>query len=443
MPKCLKEHDPSATTSKKAKDTSGTSPMLLAILDAKDGDDSSGRGSTCSLEKDSGYSEFSTDGSDCQQTDFEDPQSKESQSRASKHASSDHVAGQNQQRGQKKPGNVPSMPAGWDHSPVCNIKDMVLKQPGIFANTGQLLWNDGTRDGELPSSSHNASLQKPTQVPASFHIHRPLSRRSNVCEKKIHSSCLPILNTYPRIAPHPCKKISDELSSNSDSQDSSKVASTDLKIVGLPVTKSPSEQHPVPAASSSSNSAATTSASQESQTVSHLRHTLSSFISKGHHKDSASGTRHRRFLNTVEVLRQSGLLDITLRSKQLLHQSSATEGGITQLRRHTELLCQAANNLGHGADGIITWEHLHKTMAESGCYPDLKALSSFQSPPTGSGSLSESVFKSVTNELEVSESAKASQSPVVEHASDQGCVLKPEEESSGIASAPPSDSSAK
>lgn len=59
MPKeqpCLREQSPGAPSSKNAKDKNN-SMTLLAIRDSKvDTDNSSGRGSRCSSEKDSGYS---------------------------------------------------------------------------------------------------------------------------------------------------------------------------------------------------------------------------------------------------------------------------------------------------------------------------------------------------------------------------------------------------
>lgn len=51
----LHEKSSEATSSKNAKDKSN-SMTLLAIRDRKDADGSSGRGSQCSSEKDSGYS---------------------------------------------------------------------------------------------------------------------------------------------------------------------------------------------------------------------------------------------------------------------------------------------------------------------------------------------------------------------------------------------------
>lgn len=51
----LSEHSLSAPSSKTAKDKSNSS-TLLAIRNTKDAESSSGRGSRCSSEKDSGYS---------------------------------------------------------------------------------------------------------------------------------------------------------------------------------------------------------------------------------------------------------------------------------------------------------------------------------------------------------------------------------------------------
>lgn len=76
---------------------------------------------------------------------------------------------------------------------------------------------------------------------------------------------------------------------------------------------------------------------------------------------------HRHFLNTVEILRQSGVLDIRLHTKELLCQSHTTERDIGQLRQNTEQLCQAASN-------PTAWEHLHQSMTESVSYHDLKIL---------------------------------------------------------------------
>lgn len=103
----------------------------------------------------------------------------------------------------------------------------------------------------------------------------------------------------------------------------------------------------------------------------------------------SSSTRQRRFLNTAEILNQSGLLAITLRTKELLKQNAATEKEITQLRQHTHLLFQIANQNGF-SDGPDSLKKLLQAMTESHSYPNLdlnqlKVLSSPQHSKARSG----------------------------------------------------------
>ncbi|CAN9511054.1 unnamed protein product [Ophioblennius macclurei] len=365
----LSEHISCGTSCKNAKDKSNNT-TLLAIRNSEDADDSSGRGSRCSSEKDSGYS----DGSEWHHTDAEDRQSNKNQSRASEHA-------QASQSGQRNPGSVPGIPAGHDHPPLYIFKDMVLKQPSVIQSTGQLLWRNNIGESGFSATPHVILFQQPGLVPDSLQLHKPSSQRPNTSGKKANGSYIPILNSYPRIAPHPSKKPPDKSSLNPEPQSLSKRVCTDPKINDTSVTQGLSEQRfhkqPKLAASASSSSArdsqsSSASTNQGSPSVC----TPQAPISRGHHKDSTTSSRHRRFLNTVEILRQSGLLDITLRTKELLRQSTATDRGIAQLRQHADLLCQAAND----PSGVAGWKHVHSVMDESGCYPGLKAAQKLQSP---------------------------------------------------------------
>ncbi|KAJ3588761.1 hypothetical protein NHX12_009615 [Muraenolepis orangiensis] len=85
-----------------------------------------------------------------------------------------------------------------------------------------------------------------------------------------------------------------------------------------------------------------------------------------------SSVRQRRFLDAAEILSQSGLLAITLRTKELLKQSEAAEREIAQLRQHTQLLCRAAL-AGRRVpdDGSGGLRGLLQAMAHSGSYPSL------------------------------------------------------------------------
>lgn len=394
MPKeqrSLNEHGPCATSSKNAKNKSN-STTLLAMRDAKDADDSSGRGSRCSSEKDSGYS----DGSDWQQTDVEDQHSKKSQSRGSEGAETSQPA-QNKDLRQGNPGNPTLMLAGRELQPIYIINNMVLKQPDMIQKRSQLPRRNGSRETGSCGPTHMILFQQPSLLPATVQLHKPSSRKPNSTGKKVNSTYLPILNSYPRIAPHPSKKPPDKALSNDESQNLSKRVCIEHKSIDTPVSRSRPEQHlykqptlsvitsGLPCSSStkdarSSSSPTTVSSSQDSLSESSLHSTSSILPTRGLHRNSTTSMRHRRFLNTVEILRQSGLLDITLRTKELLRQSNATEQDIAQLRQHTELLCQAATNATCSLSGITAWEQVHQAMAESGRYPNLKVLQRFQIP---------------------------------------------------------------
>ncbi|KAG7223113.1 hypothetical protein INR49_015872 [Caranx melampygus] len=390
MPKeqpCLSEHSPCALPSKNAKDKSN-STTLLAMRDTKDTDVSSGRGSRCSSEKDSGYS----DGSDWQQTDVEDQHSNKSQSRGIGCAeTSTQQPGKKQEVGQGNPGNPTVMAAGRDIPPIYIIKKMVLKQPDTIQKTGQLLWE--TSSSGVPRV---ILCQQPSLLPTSLQLRKP-SSRSSITGKKTKGPYVPVFN-YPRIAPHPSKKPPDKSLSNADSQNLSKRVCTEHKRDHTPVNRSPPEQHlykqpklavaasgqscsSSPRHSPSSSSSPSASSSQGSPSVSTAHTTTSSSVTaRGPNKNSTTSAHHRRFLNTVEILRQSGLLDITLRTKELLQQSNATERDIAQLRQHAELFCEAARNPNCSFNGITTWERLHRAMAESSNYPNLKLLQNLQIP---------------------------------------------------------------
>lgn len=232
-------------------------------------------------------------------------------------------------------------------------------------------------------------LQQPRLLPASVQLHKPLSRKSSITGKKINGSYLPILNSYPRIAPHPSKKPPDKSSSNDESQNLSKRICTEHN---KPVTISQPELHlykqpklPVltsgmPCSSSIRDSRPSSSLTTVSSSRSSVCSTSSILSTRGLHRNGTTSARHHRFFNTVEILRQSGLLDITLRTKELMRQSSDTEQSIAQLRQHTELLCQAASNPGCSPSDIAAWEYLHRAMAESDSYPNLKILQNLHIP---------------------------------------------------------------
>ncbi|XP_052443014.1 CLOCK-interacting pacemaker [Carassius gibelio] len=172
------------------------------------------------------------------------------------------------------------------------------------------------------------------QRPAPVHK-GPLSKRRR------HRKYLPILKSYPKIAPHP-GDAARESSSASSSCSSSSVKS-----------------------SSSSRDQNDSSASV--QLPSALPASVESHAAK-HRPESPDGTfnahsfktdKIKRFCNTYNILRRSGLLDITLRTKELIRQNRRTQTELDLLREHTDLFMQALQT----GDSSI-WSRLRTNMQE-------------------------------------------------------------------------------
>ncbi|KAK2848204.1 hypothetical protein Q7C36_009886 [Tachysurus vachellii] len=386
--------------SKNAKDKSNIS-SLMSRKNVHTQQMMNGRHSRCSSEKDSGYSDA---GSDYQQTDVDD-----------QHGTVTELKGcKPQSTGDQRKHILVSGQA--EFTPMFIIKNVVLKQSG---QTGQdqvlqSLWGSENTNAQ----SNLLLLQQPSITVSPIHVLTPQIRRAESKNKKSKNAHLPILNSYPKIAPnlnkkktekplasregsseehslskrvcteetkeevsvstqvsekHPNKQPESHIQSDSYSfllpssdleQTSSCFPPPELKITGTPASMSWSS------VSSSKTSSSSFSASC-SEPAALLLPTSKMNLSGGLVPDSTIGlTRHRRFLNTVEILSQSGLLDITLRTQELLRQSATTEQNIAQLSQHTHLLCQAI----HAGSNMPALEQIHRIMVESGCYPNLRSL---------------------------------------------------------------------
>ncbi|XP_068172842.1 CLOCK-interacting pacemaker [Antennarius striatus] len=410
MPKdqpCLGKLGLCASSSKNAKDKSNNT-TLLAIRNTENTADSSGQGSCHSSEKDSGYSDVS----DWQQTDAEDRN--KSQTRASEHPEPSQPC-QTKEHRQENAVNPPSS--------IGIIDKMALKQPDIQKKR-QLPRRSINRGTSSSGAAHVILLQQPNLFLTNLQLHKPTSRKCSTTGKVATGAYLPILKSYPRIAPHPSKKPPDEPTLNDKIQNLSKRVCTEHKSDSTAVTSSLPEQHlhkqpkldvSTPMSSSArvspaSSSPTTVSSSQVSSRSSPCA-TSPFLLTRGLHRNGTTSARHRRFLNTAEILRQSGLMDITLRTKELLRQSNATERDIAQLRQHTELLCRAASD-------VNAWEHLHRSMAESGSYPNLQNLQMLYCVDSASQTKNSSVDD--TNGSPATDKSEVSQSHSVP-GRDQGC----------------------
>ncbi len=154
----------------------------------------------------------------------------------------------------------------------------------------------------------------------------PLSKRRR------HRKYLPILKSYPKIAPHP----GDAPSKNRSSSSSSSVMS------------------------SSSSDVQKESSESRDATDTEQRPTDSSLWTMESNAGSDdTDNKIKRFCNTYNILSNSGLLDITLRTKDLLRQNRRMQTELDRLREHTNLFMEA---LQTGDSGI--WSELQTSMQE-------------------------------------------------------------------------------
>lgn len=398
------------STSKTAKDKSNSS-----TLQASQGGKSdlskhllrchSEKGSEKDSEKDSGYSEASSD---------------------DQRSSRSKPVRENSRKSGNAAGGASRRPYG-EPPPVYVIKNLLVKPsaPEQLLH-GPLAWRGGWHGlatakppTQLLLIQQPAVSAPPSSTPAPpscLPTPQGPPKQGGGCNKQSHgggNSYLPILNSYPRIAPHPRKDTHeakgaawaqgakegggegqsqskrvcieeekwDLVSTTSDLQRSPKQqsrakdpvqrsvirGSSGRDGVGSPSVSSSQTPSP-PSLSGSPSSSSPPSSSLSSSTANSPRHAAA----------DSSSMRQRRFLNTAEILNQSGLLAITLRTKELLKQNAATDLELAQLRQHTQLLCQAAWG-SQGAQGGQSWcnkssdslDKLLRAMNESGCYPSL------------------------------------------------------------------------
>ncbi|XP_020516576.2 CLOCK-interacting pacemaker [Labrus bergylta] len=273
----------------------------------------------------------------------------------------------------KQPGDNPPALKPWRFSPTVEVVQPVVQQPQVVFLQ--------------PVVSRQAS---PASKDTSSRHRRP---------KKY----LPILKSYPKIAPHPgdsssssgrgtassSSSSSSTSSTSSESKRSSSSASTprehchrekQLKSLCAAVTNSGSTTPSLPASPSpmspllqsrlSLNTAETSASSspateRPSSVISQCEFTSYPSFSQstgstnktlpvpleGNQENSSSGegegegevdTKRKRFCNTYNILSNSGLLDIALRTKELHRQNRRTQSDIDQLKEYTDLFLQAA-----------------------------------------------------------------------------------------------------
>ncbi|XP_068433757.1 CLOCK-interacting pacemaker [Clinocottus analis] len=240
-------------------------------------------------------------------------------------------------------------------------------------------------------------VQPVVQQPQVVFLQPVVSRQASPASKEASSrhrrpkKYLPILKSYPKIAPYPGDSssssgrgtASSSSSSSSSFHSSSSVsergsiltsnnrehcqrekqkrklsggasdsASSTPSVPALPITMSPLLQSrlslPTIESSAGSGPASERPSSVVSKaeistslSVTEVTPEISSSEECKHGDGGGVDSKRKRFCNTYNILSKSGLLDIALRTKELHRQNRRTQSDLNRLKEHTELFLQA------------------------------------------------------------------------------------------------------
>lgn len=261
-------------------------------------------------------------------------------------------------------------------SPMIFMNNVLLKQPGDNASS-------------LKTWGFSPSVEV-VQQPQVVFLQPVISQTSasdskGTSRRRKHKRYLPILKSYPKIAPHPGDSPRSSCASTTSSSNSSVTASVksgssssswdppheykqqSLQTVPL-AESSPSNQiqhakrirhlpaSPLPQTPVSDTNTGSCSGIEESANAplelstepKDIQPLTSQTQLEAFSKDDADdqsgdsdGSKRKRFCNTYNILSKSGLLDITLRTKELIRQNRRTQAELDKLREQTNLFMEA------------------------------------------------------------------------------------------------------
>ncbi|NWH64439.1 CIPC protein, partial [Geococcyx californianus] len=274
-------------------------------------------------------------------------------------------------------------------SPMVVMKNVLVKQ----GSSSQLQsWTVQPSFEVIPAQPQLLFLRPSIPPPINPH---PAGKKRNDS-----TNYLPILNSYPKIAPQPCKRDhSFDLEEHQENSCHKRLCMEAPKMENSPVSRSTglpaspfthlpiSFKTPQDSTQQSSSTLVTTgklSALPGFHCVSSDTHkvpgltpllpfgTLHTTKCNSHENESAAQTtmqsavwspplipeeicttpelllqqqsKCRRFQNTLVVLRRSGLLEITLKTKELIHQNQVTQAELDRLKHQTQLFIEAIKN---------------------------------------------------------------------------------------------------
>ncbi|NWR57251.1 CIPC protein, partial [Bucorvus abyssinicus] len=271
-------------------------------------------------------------------------------------------------------------------SPMVVMKNVLVKQ----GSSSELQsWTVQPSFEVIPAQPQLVFL-RPSIPPPPIKPH-PVGKKRNDS-----TNYLPILHSYPKIAPQPCKRdhsfdLEDCQETNCHKRlctEAPKMETCVSRGTGLPTSpfahlpvsfKTPQDSNQPPLVTSGNLSALPGfhCVSSDTQKVPGLTPllpfgTLQAAKCTPHESESAAQTvtqsavwsptlipeeicttpelllqqqsKCRRFQNTLVVLRRSGLLEITLKTKELIHQNQVTQAELDRLKHQTQLFIEAIKN---------------------------------------------------------------------------------------------------
>ncbi|XP_036449749.1 CLOCK-interacting pacemaker a [Colossoma macropomum] len=297
------------------------------------------------LERDSGFSDASSGYFSA--VEFEDIRSRSS-------------ATENMQSGPQ----APVVPGSYqDVSPVVKMNSFIVKQPSPVTPA-------------LKPWGFNPSLEVVPRSPVV--LLQPVVPSSNctsqtpASQQRQSKNYIPILNSFLKIAPHPVNGAAGDLrqssirKSNSGHSHSGRRRHNDKQSRALSLKKSLSESNTVGSHSgdpcmyshSSENMDSSTKfpdLKETNATTTPFSHSPRSPLSDACPKTayassdddvslSPSSSKRKRFCNTYNILNQSGLLGITMRTKELIRQNKRSQAQLQKLQAHTDLFLEAMSS---------------------------------------------------------------------------------------------------
>lgn len=241
-------------------------------------------------------------------------------------------------------------------SPMIIMNNFLLKQPSNNAPADKQ-WGISSPMDVMPQSQ--VVLLQP--MVSNGNNHASMSG----CEIGRQSRSYHPVKSYPRIAPYPGEHVSKRVGSSrlrgSPGCEQRQRKHHSHRVYNTPIPQNTlqaqiqqkcnfgavNNQRPINTEQVCDKTApppATTVSSVPSYTQAHQTAISNTFSSLDNDSTATDSNKQKRFSNTYNILSKSGLLGITMRTKQLIKENRRTQGQLQQLQEQTTLLLEALSS---------------------------------------------------------------------------------------------------